>query len=438
MGYAAAIAVVVAVLAAVTLLPALLGALGLRIHALRVHLGRTHPDDHQPHGWARWARGVVARPWRSLLASVVILVVLAVPVLDLHLGSSDNGELPKDTTARRAYDLISEGFGPGANGPLLVGVTLGTPAKPVQAQESPATDPRLTKLEGAIGKDPGIQSVSPATVDPAGTAAVFTAIPKTAPSDRATEDLVKRLRADVIPQATEGSDVEANVGGQTAAYIDLADRISDKLPQMIAIVVGLSCIVLLLAFRSILLPVKAAVANLLSVAAAYGVVTFVFQEGHGASLLGLDDRTRRDLYRAGLLHDIGKLGVSNRILDKRGGLDADEWREVRKHPLTSLQILRRVGALGNVARISGLHHERLDGSGYYLGFDGTQLDLPARVLAVADVAEALSAHRPYRDALGPDEVLEIMAREAGTTLDAEAFEALVELMTKPRPARQVA
>jgi HD-GYP domain-containing protein (c-di-GMP phosphodiesterase class II) len=153
-----------------------------------------------------------------------------------------------------------------------------------------------------------------------------------------------------------------------------------------------------------------------------------------AYLLGLDERTRRDLYRAGLLHDIGKLGVSNRILDKRGPLDDDEWQEVRRHPLTSLQILRRVGVLRNVARLSGLHHERLDGSGYYLGFDGTQLDLPARVLAVADVAEALSAHRPYRNALEPDEVLAIMAREAGSTLDAEAFEALVELMTKPLPA----
>jgi HD-GYP domain-containing protein (c-di-GMP phosphodiesterase class II) len=157
-----------------------------------------------------------------------------------------------------------------------------------------------------------------------------------------------------------------------------------------------------------------------------------------AHLLGLDERTRRDIYRAGLLHDIGKLGVSNRILDKRGPLDADEWREVRRHPLTSLQILRRVSALGNVARISGLHHERLDGSGYYLGFDGTQLDLPARVLAVADVAEALSAHRPYRDALGPDEVLAIMSREAGTTLDAEAFEALAALMTQPRPGERAA
>jgi RND superfamily putative drug exporter len=287
MGYSAAVAVFVAVLAAITLLPALLGALGLRINSLRVRLGRTHPDDHQPHGWARWARGVVARPWRSLVASGVILVVLAIPVLDLQLGSSDNGELPKGTTARQAYDLITEGFGPGANGPLLVGVTLGSPAK-ADKNGSPASDPRLTSLENAIAKDRDIKAVSPATVDPAGTAAVFTAVPKTAPADSATEDLVKRLRSDVIPKATKGSDVSASVGGQTAAYIDLADRIADKLPQMIAIVVALSCVVLLLAFRSLLLPLKAAVANLLSVAAAYGVVTFVFQEGHGASLLGLD------------------------------------------------------------------------------------------------------------------------------------------------------
>jgi putative drug exporter of the RND superfamily len=133
-----------------------------------------------------------------------------------------------------------------------------------------------------------VKSVSPATVDKRGTAAVFTVIPKTAPSAIETEDLVKRLRSDVIPQATKGSDLTAYVGGQTAGYIDLADRISDKLPQMIAIVVGLSFLVLLVAFRSLLLPVKAAAANLLSVAAAYGVVTFVLQEGHGAELIGLD------------------------------------------------------------------------------------------------------------------------------------------------------
>jgi putative drug exporter of the RND superfamily len=342
MGYSAAVAVLVAVLAATTLLPALLGALGEHIHSLRVKLGRTHPDDHQPHGWARWARGVAARPWRSLIASVGILVVLSLPVLNLDLGSSDSGELPKDTTARQAYDLIAQGFGPGANGPLLIGVELPSKAKPDQKQlnevkskqqqlqqqsnaqvqqlvaegvpesqaqqqvqqqtasqtqqleqqkklaESPATDPRLTKLANAIKKDPDIKSVSPATVDKAGTVAVFTAIAKTAPSSPDTVDLVNRLRESVVPDAIKGTGMTAFAGGQTAAYIDLAARISDKLPQMILIVVGLSFIVLVLAFRSLLLPLKAAVANLLSVGAAYGVVTFVFQEGHGAELIGLD------------------------------------------------------------------------------------------------------------------------------------------------------
>jgi RND superfamily putative drug exporter len=342
MGYSAAVAVLVAVLAATTLLPALLGALGPRIDSLRVQFGRTHPDDHQPHGWARWARGVAGRPWRSLVASVGILIVLSVPVLNLNLGSSDSGELPKDTTARQAYDLISEGFGPGANGPLLIGVDLPSKAKPDQKQlnaiadkqaqqqqqiaaqeqqlvaqgvpeaqakqqveqqtasatkqlaqqkklaSSPATDTRLTDLEDAIKKDPGIKSVSPATVDPKGTAAVFTAIAKTAPSSPDTVDTVNRLRTEVVPKAIDGTGLTVFAGGQTAGYIDLAARISDKLPQMILIVVGLSFLVLVLAFRSLLLPLKAAAANLLSVGAAYGVVTFVFQQGHGAELLGLD------------------------------------------------------------------------------------------------------------------------------------------------------
>ena len=255
MGYSAAVAVLVAVTAAVTLLPALLGALGERIHSLRVQLGRTHPDDHQPHGWARWARGVVNRPWRSLVASVAFLLVLALPVLNLELGASDNSELPKSTTAHQAFELMSEGFGPGSNGPLLIGVELGSPAKPDQSQikqvnqkqdqlnqqiaeqeqqleatgvpasqaqqqvqqqtasqsqqlaqqkqlaESPATDTRLTDLENAIKKDPGIKSVSPATVDKKGTVAVFTAVPTTAPSDPDTIDTVNRLRDTVVPNA---------------------------------------------------------------------------------------------------------------------------------------------------------------------------------------------------------------------------------------------
>jgi putative drug exporter of the RND superfamily len=353
MGCASAVAVVVAVLAAVTLLPALLGALGPRINSLRVKLGKTHPDDHRPHGWARWARGVSRRPWRSLIAGVAVLAVLAYPVLDLELGSSDNGDLAKNTTARQAYDLMGKGFGPGSNGPLLISVQLSSPAKPdqtnlnkidkqqkqlnqqssqqeqqlteqlegegvppdqasaqakqqVQAStkskqqkldqqkklaENPATDPRLTKLQNAIKKTDGVKSVSPPALDKKGTAGVMTATATTAPSSNKTEDLVNTLRDDTIPKATKGSGIQADVGGQTAAYDDLASRISDKLPSMIAIVVGLSFIVLLFAFRSLLVPLKAAVANLISVAAAYGVVTFVFQEGHGASLIGLDGPT---------------------------------------------------------------------------------------------------------------------------------------------------
>ncbi len=341
MGYTAAIAVLVAVAAATTLLPALLGALGGRINKWRVKLVRTHPDDKQPHGWRQWSGGVAKRPWRSMVAAVVALLVLAAPALNLQLGQVDDSTLPKDTTARQSYDLIAEGFGAGSNAPLLLAVELGSPAKPdptaideVTAQqqqlqqqqqqlvqegqatgltpdqaqrraeqetatqqrqldlerqqaESAASDPRLTKLERQVGKANDVMSVSPATVDSKGDAAILTAVPNSAPSADATEDLVTDLRTTVIPAALKGTDLTAYVGGQTAGFIDLADRISQKLPLMIAIVVILSFFVLMLAFRSLLVSAKAAAMNLLSVAAAYGVVTFVFQEGHGVELLGL-------------------------------------------------------------------------------------------------------------------------------------------------------
>ncbi len=342
LGFTAAIAVVVSVLGATTLLPALLGALGPRINSLRVTLGRTHPDDHRPHGWARWARGVAKRPWRSLVASTAVLVVLALPVLNLQLGQSDVGALPTSTTARQAYDAISTGFGAGTNGPLLVATELGKPAKPDQKNlnkldkqqkqlkeqqqqieeaallqgatqqqataeaqqqtqkqsdelaqkkkqaQSLATDPRLTDFSDDLSKAPGVKSISPPTLDKRANAAVYTVISDSAPSSDQTEDLVNHLRSTTIPQATKGTDVTAHVGGQTAGYIDLAERISEKLPAMIAIVVGLSFVVLMLAFRSLVIPAKAAIMNLLSVGAAYGVVTAVFQEGWGASLIGLE------------------------------------------------------------------------------------------------------------------------------------------------------
>jgi putative nucleotidyltransferase with HDIG domain len=144
--------------------------------------------------------------------------------------------------------------------------------------------------------------------------------------------------------------------------------------------------------------------------------------------LGLEREARVIERRAALLHDIGKLGISSRVLDKPGPLTPQEWQVMRRHPRWSMAILRRVSAFREVARVAGAHHERLDGSGYFAGLTARQLDAPSRILAVADVAEALSAERPYRGALGADEVMEIMRREAGRKLDADAVEALEDVL----------
>jgi RND superfamily putative drug exporter len=279
LGFTAAIAVVVAVTAAVTLLPAMLGALGPHIDSMRVPGTGSGQQDSEPHGWRRWARGVASRPWRSALAALAVLVVLALPIFRLELGQNDLSALPKSTTARQNYDSLTKGFGPGVNGPLLIASKYGSPQ---QAQRG------LPGLVKAVGEAPDVAAVSEPTPDKTGTVAVFTVISKSAPWSDETVDLVEGLRDTTIPQAVKGTGGAAYVGGQTAGYIDLASQIADKLPMMIAIVVGLSFIVLLLAFRSLLVPVKAAAMNLISVAAAYGVVTAVFQLGWGSSLVGLD------------------------------------------------------------------------------------------------------------------------------------------------------
>jgi RND superfamily putative drug exporter len=279
LGFTAAIAVVVAVCAAATLLPAMLGALGPHINSMRVPGTSADPDDSEPHGWRKWARGVARRPWRSALAALIVLIVLALPIFQLELGQNDLSALPKSTTARQNYDQLTKGFGPGLNGPLLVTAKFKTQG---EAQKV------LPGLEKQVGAANDVAAVAEPSFDEAGTVAVFTVISKSAPWADETVSLVERLRDTTIPEALRGTGTVAYVGGQTAGYIDLASQIADKLPLMIAIVVGLSFIVLLLAFRSLLVPVKAAAMNLLSVAAAYGVVTAVFQLGWGASLIGLD------------------------------------------------------------------------------------------------------------------------------------------------------
>jgi putative drug exporter of the RND superfamily len=279
LGFTAGIAVVIAVLAAATLLPAMLGALGPHINSLRVQFGKTQPDEAEPHGWRRWARGVANRPWRSALAALAVLIVLAIPLLQLELGQNDISALPKSTTARQAYDGLTQGFGPGVNGPLLIASEFESPEEAKQV---------LPILEKKIDGAHDVAGVSEPSFDKTGTVTVFTVISKSAPWADETVTLVEDLRDETIPAALQGTKAQSYVGGQTAGYIDLATQISEKLPLMIGIVVALSFFVLLLAFRSLLVPIKAAAMNLISVAAAYGVVTAVFQLGWGSSLIGLD------------------------------------------------------------------------------------------------------------------------------------------------------
>jgi putative drug exporter of the RND superfamily len=279
LGFTAAIAVVVAVCAAATLLPAMLGALGPHINSLRFHIGKTHPDDKEPHGWRSWAERIVRMPWRATIFALIILGILALPIFQLQLGQNDISALPKETTSRQAYDGLNAGFGPGVNGPLLIASEFTTPE---EAQKV------LPALQKAIGGAEDVAAVTEPTLSEDKKVAVFTVISKSEPWADETVTLVENLRDEVIPGALKGTKATSYVGGQTAGYIDLADKIAEKLPLMIFVVVALSFLVLLMAFRSVLVPIKAAAMNLISVAAAYGVVTAVFQLGWGSSLIGLD------------------------------------------------------------------------------------------------------------------------------------------------------
>jgi uncharacterized membrane protein YdfJ with MMPL/SSD domain len=405
LGYTAATVVLIALLAALSLLPAVLSLIGLRINRLRLPGVRPH-HDQRPHGWARWAALVASHPWPALILGIVVLLVLAMPIRSLSLGQVDNGAMPTDTQVRQSYDLMSEGFGPGSNGPMLIALNLSKPAhndqakldklrsqeqkatqqeiskqqakaeKAIQQQakkeqeqakqkiqaeakqqqeeasqkiqeqaqqaeqevgprgqevieqqaqqeidkqnqaiqkqakqkqtqedkaiqrkvqqqaakkekssgqddkekflESKASDPRLTDLRKDLQKTKGVDKVTLPLVNKKGDAAVYTVTPTTAPSSRATEELVHTLRDDVIPKATKGKQMSAYVGGTTASYIDLASEISRKLPLVIGIVLVLSFLLLLLAFHSLLVLLKAVLMNVFSILAAFGVVTFAF------------------------------------------------------------------------------------------------------------------------------------------------------------------
>jgi RND superfamily putative drug exporter len=273
-----AIAAVVLVLgAALTLLPSMLGFAGRAIDRLRlpwVHHG-TSAGRHS--FWWRWSRVVQRRPWLAGGSALAVLIVLALPVFSMQLLFTDAGNNPTSLTTRRAYDLLAEGFGPGSNGPLVIAVDL--PAGTSAALPN--------QIAAAVRSTEDVAFVSPPQLNPAGDAAVIVAIPATSPQDKATESLVHHLRGGVIPAVVKSTGARALVGGVTAAGIDGAARFSSRLVLVISAVVLLSFLLLLVVFRSIAVPIKAAIMNLLSIGAAYGVIVAVFQWGWGASLVGV-------------------------------------------------------------------------------------------------------------------------------------------------------
>jgi RND superfamily putative drug exporter len=277
LGQASAIVVVVAVLASMTLLPALLGLCGDGIERLRIGRDKRPTLGHSSY-WQRWGERLSRRPGVFALVSLLVLLTLASPVKGLELGLTDQASAPTSTTSRQAYDLMTDAFGAGSNGSLLVAADLGT-----QKATGP-NDPRLVKLHDDLAASGGAQAVGSPQVSKDGTAALITVVPKGAPTSDATRDLVNEARDTIIP----ASGVDAHVGGSTAQQLDLAALIAKRLPLIIAVVVGLSMLLLLVAFRSAILPLQAALVNLLAVGAAYGIVTAVFQEGHGAGAIGLD------------------------------------------------------------------------------------------------------------------------------------------------------
>jgi putative drug exporter of the RND superfamily len=279
-GIAAAVMVVFAVAAATTLLPAIFGLFGMRVLSRRERrrLRDSGAVDVDSSGlWARWAGYVQRKPLMLSLVATAVMLTLIVPALSLRLGSSDQGNDPASSTTRQAYDLLAKGFGPGYNGPLQI-----------VAQASSAGDrAALTKLEATLKTTPGVASVAAPPVAPGGTISVVQLTPTTSPQSVQTVSLIDRLRHDVIPSAEAGTTLHVYVGGQTAIFKDFAGVLSGKLPLFIGVVVLLGCLLLMVAFRSIVIPLTAAVMNLLAAGASFGVVVAVFQWGWGSEALGL-------------------------------------------------------------------------------------------------------------------------------------------------------
>jgi putative drug exporter of the RND superfamily len=271
--------VLTTMIASVTLLPAMFGFVGRNIDRLGLpHRRRAEGAAHQS-VWYRWSRLIQRRPWPAAAGAAALLVVLALPVFGIRLGFGDAGNRPTSDTSRRAYDLIAEGFGPGANGPLIL-VAEADGGGPVDLDAVGA-------LSAAAADTPGVTAASPPIPSEDGDGAIVIVQPDTSPQSEETESLVHTLRDDVVPEAVGGTGMVLRVGGSTAAVVDFAEFTADRLPWFIGIVLVLSFLLLMVVFRSLLVPLKAVIMNLLSVGAAYGVLVAVFQWGWGKELFGI-------------------------------------------------------------------------------------------------------------------------------------------------------
>jgi RND superfamily putative drug exporter len=269
-GLAVAVAatVLVTMIASLTLLPALLAIFGRRIERVVRRRAQRRPAAAEGAGWRRWAGFVQRRPWLAAVLPAAGVLALAVPALDMRLGFADAGNDPPESASRQGYDLLAEGFGPGFNGPLLV----------VVAGDGAA----VTALQRTLAGTEGV-----AASFPTGKSTVVV-MPQTAPQAEATTALVSRLREQTLPPLAEQTGATFLVGGRTAAAVDYADAVAGRMPLFVTVVVGLAAVLLLVVFRSLLIPVKAAVLNLLSIGASLGVITLVFQEGLLAGPLGIE------------------------------------------------------------------------------------------------------------------------------------------------------
>ncbi len=283
---AAAIGVAFTMIAALTLLPAMLGFIGPRVLSRRQkrNLAANGPrvvGSGTKGFWPRWAAFVARRPGVPALVALALIALLAIPFFSLRLGSADQGNDAAGTTTRQAYDMLAAGFGPGFNGPLLL----------VSVNHGGADPTAIDRLVSAVKLQPNVAKVTPPTMPPAKdgtTVALINVYPDSAPQDAATTTLINHLRSATIPAAVAGTGLTVYVGGTTAIFVDFAHVLGQKLPLFIGLVVGLSFLLLAVVFRSFVIPVTAAIMNMLSIAAAFGILVAVFQHGTLGSLFGVN------------------------------------------------------------------------------------------------------------------------------------------------------